>query len=201
MKTKFFISITISILVGFLIICGCATTARITKPTSPDSTMLMGRIRVICAGFSNQWFANGEHTNGVEVVLKDISSNKTLTIIARGADGLFHLVDPGSHRYTIIEFNLQTGDPQTTFKLTHTTSDSFQIDENSVNNLGDIVWRCEYVSDISTEYGKSGSYTKVSVNSWLEYKGNYDEVKSWFEETYPKSVWNNKKWENAQINK
>ena len=195
MKNKIKISITIPILVGFLLIGGCATTARITEPTSPGSTLLIGRIKVICTGFPSKWHANGDHTNGVMVKLRDVS-NEIISIRAHGADGLLYLVDPDIDRYTIVLLHVQVGTSRTLLDLYYRTSDPIYIKGNSVNNLGDILWRCDYVSKKAAEYTKSGTHTEIKINNSLVYKDNYDEVKAWFEETYPESAWNNKNWVN-----
>ncbi len=195
MKTRTLISILILVLAVLIIIGGCATTARITEPTSPSSTLLIGRIKVTCTGFPSKWHANGDHTNGVIVELKDVS-NEIISIKARGADGLLYLVDPDIARYTIVQIHLQTGTSRSTLRLDHRTNDSIYIKGNSVNNLGDILLRYDYVSKKAAEFSKRGTYTEIMVNRSLEYKGNYDEVKAWFEETYPESAWNNKNWVN-----
>ena len=195
MKNKLKISITIPILVGFLLIGGCATTARITEPTSPGSTLLIGRIKVICTGFPSSMHANGDHTHGVMVKLRDVS-NEIISIRAHGADGLLYLVDPDIERYTIVQIHLQVGTSRTITNLRHGTRDSIYIKVNSVNNLGDILLRYDYVSKKPAEYTKAGTHTEMKVNSSLEYKDNYDEVKAWFEDTYPESAWNNKTWVN-----
>ena len=195
MKSRTFVIILILVLAVLIIIGGCATTARITEPTSPSSTLLIGRIKVTCTGFPSGWNANGDHANGVIVKLRDVS-NEIISIRARGADGLLYLVDPDIDRYTIVQIHLQTGTGSHTLTLRQGTSDSIHIKGNSVNNLGDILLRFDYVSKKAAEYTKAGTYTEMKVNSSLEYKDNYDEVKAWFEETYPESAWNNKNWVN-----
>ncbi len=192
-RTLFASIILIFVLIAFL--GSCATTARITEPTSPGSTLLIGRIKVICTGFPSSMHANGDHTNGVIVKLRDVS-NEIISIRAHGADGLLYLVDPDIERYTIVQIHLQTGTGSSTLNLRLGTRDSIHIKGNSVNNLGDILLRFDYVSKKAAEYTKAGTHTEVKVNTSLEYKDNYDEVKAWFEETYPESAWNNKNWVN-----
>ena len=195
MKTRTLVSILILVLALLIIAGGCATTARITEPTSPGSTLLIGRIKVTCTGFPNKLYANGDHADGVIVKLKDVS-NEIISIRARGVDGLLYLVDPDIDRYTIVQIYLTTGSSSTRLRLDHRTNDSIYIEGNSVNNLGDILLRYDYVSKEAKESTKSGTSTVIKVNRSLEYKGNYDEVKAWFEETYPESAWNNKNWVN-----
>ncbi len=73
-----------------------------------------------------------------------------------------------------------------------------------MNNLGEIVLRCNYVSKSKSKYSNSHGYTEreyteIKGTSSLEYTGKYEEVEAWFEKTYPESVWINKNWENVQI--
>lgn len=63
MKTKILVSISVSVLVGVLLAGGAASAARIKEPVGPDSTLLIGRIKLICSGFPKSTLANGRLTN------------------------------------------------------------------------------------------------------------------------------------------
>jgi len=200
MKTKILISITILILISFLLIGGCATTSRITEPTSPDSALLIGRIKLTCTEFPKTWNINGDHPNGVVVYLANVSTKEIIKVRSRGSDGLFYLIDLDVDKYVIVAFSFQSGGSRHTVNLGFETKDVryFEIKRNFVNNLGDIKWRSKYETKVGTEWSKAGSTTTFSVKDSYNYLGNYDEVKSWFEETYPESDWNNKNWINAR---
>jgi hypothetical protein len=178
---------------------GCATTSRITEPTSADSTLLVGRIKATCKDFEPKWKMNGEHTNGIVIDLRNISTNEVISVRSRGADGLFYLVDPKEGLHVIERFSLTTGSTKYTFNLWHMLSDNvtFTIDQNAVHNLGDIEWQSICITKESKEYSKTGSYTKYDVQTSHYYLHNYAELKTWFETTYPDSSWTKMNWINV----
>jgi hypothetical protein len=178
---------------------GYAKPAKLKKPTGPESTLLIGRIQLIGSNFPKNSAVNGVHTKGITIDLKD-ESNKFIYVTSRGNDGFFHVVDPDSTQYTIVGFSILMHESNVTWEIRYPTNDAFIIQENSVNNLGDILWRIDYGSSDITEYKSRGpSQTRFSARIMIEYETNYDEVKTWFEETYPKSVWVTKDWNETQI--
>ena len=215
MKTRTLVLISILILICILLIGGCATTAQPTKPTSttrtaripepksPSSTLLIGRIKLTCTEFPNNYHVNGEHTNGVTVYLWNYATEEVISIRSHGADGVFYLIDPepANGRYVLFGFGMETGTSTLTLNLRYTIEDKpydFVLTENAVNNLGDIRWNERYETQSSKEYTDKGSQsTFASVGSHV-YELNYDEVESWSKRTYPDSDWSMKNWVNAR---
>ncbi len=199
MKTKTSVSISTFIFIVLIIIGGCATTSRITEPYNADSTLLVGRIMLTCTDFPNQWHVNGEHTNGIEVNLRHMSTNKVVSAKARGYDGLFYLINPAIGKYRIERFTLETGGSRYRINLQYAPRKDtyFNVESNAVNNLGDIEWYEKCEAEASKEYTPGGSYTTLITTESHNYKHNYAQLKSWFTKTYPDSGWNNMNWNNA----
>ena len=65
------------------------------------------------------------------------------------------------------------------------------ITKNSINNMGDIVWNENFTGAEYRGGGDSATYSKIGTHT---FKGNYDEVKNWFLNEYPKSPWRGKNW-------
>jgi hypothetical protein len=199
MKTRICILVVVSALICSTFCIGYAKSARLNEPTGPESTLLMGRIQLIGTNFPKNSALYGVHTNGISIELKD-ESNKFISVISRGNDGFFQLVDPDFTHFTIVGFSIQMSDTSAMWTIHYPANDVLIIQKNSVNNLGDILWQIEYGSSGTTEYKRRGpAEQNFSASILIEYKTNYEEVKSWFKETYPKSVWINKDWENTQI--
>jgi len=198
MKAKILVSTAVSIFAVVLLAGWGASAARIKEPTKSDSTLLIGRIRLVCTGFPKHLQANGDHTKGITIDLKD-SSNKFISATSRGSDGFFYFADLDIGQYAIVGFQIQIGDSRTTLHLDYKADDHFTIEKSTVNNLGDIVWYCDFIVRGPEEYTEQSVTTMFSARDWHEYKGNYDECKSWFEENYPKSDWKTRNWTNTQI--
>lgn len=187
-------------LIGFMIIGGCATTGLITEPTNVDSALLLGRIKLTCTEFPASWHMNGDHTNGIVVALRNLSTNKTVTVRSRGADGLFSVIDPDAGDYIIEGFTIKvsskTASKMYRITLGHETNDNiyFKIQRNAVNNLGDIRWLANYeTKGLSDTTGKVTTTTYL-VNTSHNYECNYSELNVWFGKTYPDSAWTGKNW-------
>jgi hypothetical protein len=199
MKAKIFLLFAVPALIGFTFFNGFAKPARLQKPVGPESTLLMGRIKVICTNFPKNYEANGDYTKGITIVLKD-EWNNIISVTSRGNDGFFHLVDPKFTNYTIIRFSIEIAGTRQMLQLAIQAKDVFAIHKNSVNNLGDLLWRVNYQSSETTEYSAQGdTQTPLNAGTMIECLANYEEVKSWFESTYPESEWKNKNWENIPV--
>jgi hypothetical protein len=202
MKTRILISILTFILVVLIITGGCATTSRITEPTNAESTLLVGRIILACTNFPGNWHVNGEHSNGIMVDFRNISTNAVVSVKARGYDGIFYVVDPEAGGYIVEKFTIETSGGRHRVLLRHETNEYtfFKIQRNAVNNLGDIRWFASYESMESKEYARRGGSKGIyRANTSHTYELNFTELKDWFGETYPDSAWNNKNWNNLEF--
>ena len=198
MKKMLLCAITIPVFICLLTLAGCATTAKMAEPTGAGSTLLIGRIKATLTNFPAKWHINGDHTDGIMVKIKSDVTNETRFLRVKGDDGLFYFTDPGVGTCTIVGFQFQKRVLKTKIELVYGMNDPINIRGNAVNNVGDISWRCKYVTSVSTEFSRKGSYTSAAIDESHMYKENYAEVKSWFEKTYPASAWNNRNWVNAR---
>lgn len=195
MKTKMLLSISIPILIGMLLIGGCASTGKIKEPASTDSTLLFGRITLICKGFPGDMHLNGEHTFGIKVHLIDASTKETFYVRSHGVEGLFHIVDPDGGQYFILGYEIEKKvSPTLRVTMGYRAEDTpyIVINKNSVNNLGDIRW----IETYDTRSKGDRTFTTIGSHDLLR---NYAEVKNWFEETHPDSAWNGKNWVSVEI--
>jgi hypothetical protein len=195
MKTKMLLSIGIPILIGMLLIVGCASTGKIKEPASTDSTLLFGRITLICKGFPGDMHLNGEHTFGIKVHLMDASTKEMFYVRSHGVDGLFHIVDPDGGHYFILGYEIEKKvSPTLRVTMGYRAEDNpyIVIKKNSVNNLGDIRWTETYDTRSKGEhtFNTKGSHDLLR---------NYAEVENWFKETHPDSAWNRKNWVSMEI--
>jgi len=195
MKTKLLLSISISILVTLLLIGGCATIAGVREPAGPESTLLIGRITLVCRDFPRRWYINGEHKKGVKLYLMNTSTNKMMCVSSHGKHGFFHLNDPEAGHYVILGFELKITIDRLRITMGYRAEDKsyFVISKNSVNNLGDIMWLESYI--------KKSSATTFTSHGNHNFKFNYDEVKNWYKEIYSNSAWNNENWVSVEIGK
>jgi hypothetical protein len=167
---------------------GCATTgpkptspAPFTEPANSDSTLLIGRITLTCENFPANWHVEGEHKRGIVMDLKNVNTNEIIKIKSKGSDGLFYLLDtPGYYEIVKFEYGIKSGRYWST--LTITGQYLINIEKGIVNNLGDIHCTWTYVETMKRGHAK------------VQFNENYDEVKEWFQMTYPESSWNNVNW-------
>jgi hypothetical protein len=203
MKTKTFLSILASIVIGLLLISGCSTTPKIKDPVNPESTLLIGRITLICTGFPHDLPLNGIHTDGITVYLFDATTDETLSMRSHGADGLFYMTEDISYDRVlyIVDFVIKTGSTRQTITMPYRLEDIpyIVLEANAVNNLGDIKWYEQYTAKGSKEYDDRGLQSTFHVAAYHEFKRNYNEVESWYKKTYPESEWNRKNWVNLEI--
>jgi hypothetical protein len=198
MKTKVIGSVMSVVLIGLILVSGCATTSKISEPTTADSTLLIGRIKLTCSNFPNYVRVNGEHTNRITIEVRNVSTGEVLSTKSKGADGLFYFENPEVGEYAIVGYTIITrgGNVSATFRYFYNRSNRFIIKPNAVNNFGDINWVCKLESITDKEYSRSTYQTTASWSNECFHIGNYAEVKSWFKTTYPDSSWNYKNWVN-----
>lgn len=202
MKTRIIFSVMSVIFIVLIIMSGCATTSKISEPTTADSTLLIGRIKLTCSNFPNYVHVNGEHTKGITIDVRNMSTGEVLTTKSKGADGLFYFDNPDAGEYAIVGYNITTkgGNVRATFKYLYDTSNRFNITPNAVNNFGDISWVCVFETITDKEYSDRGaSHTTANWSNECYHIGNYAEVKTWFKATYPDSAWNNINWNSLEF--
>jgi hypothetical protein len=185
----------VSILICILIIGGCAGIPRITEPANEDSSLLVGRITITAEKFPSQWRIKGDYTDGIVMHLFNRNTIEIINVRSRGDDGLLYLLIDTPGRYAITGFTFKKKEGSTTSTLRYKTSDPhiIDIDAGTVNNLGDMHWIEKFES---TTY-KAGGKSRGKSSKELRFIENYDQVREWFQQTYPDSSWNKKNWINV----
>jgi hypothetical protein len=195
MKAKIISSIVITLLIGLLLISGCATTGKIKEPTKSDSALIVGRVKMVCSNFPRDWHINGEHTSNIRVYFIDPATNDVVIVKSKGDSGVFYLVDPDAKQFVIAGFEIRKKIGNMTYTNSHRIDNTYiDITRNSVNNMGDLVWDTRFKSQ-DARGGGSSTYTTDSKH---DFKSNYNEVESWFNETFAESPWNRKEWVNVE---
>jgi hypothetical protein len=180
-----------------MFINGCATTSKIKEPVSVDSTLIVGRITVTCNNFPDNWHINGEHKSGIIVHLQNFKTDETTSVRSKGPDGLLCIYDIyDSYKITSFTFENMAGGWVSTINYNSSYPKVIKIKKGSVNNLGDIYWVETFGPKTEKVYTKTKRYQTGTSTQELIFKDNYDEVKDWFQNTYPDSNWNNKNWTN-----
>ena len=186
MKTRVLVSIIITIIIGLLLISGCATTGKMKEPAKADSTLLIGRIKLVCENFPKRWHINGEHTKDLRIYFADPETKKTVIVKSKGDDGIFYLLNPTASQFVIIGFEIKKKGGNMIFNNHHLINNTYiNITKNSVNNLGDIIW-AETFTEEEKRGGGSSSFSRIGEHT---FRSNYDEVESWFKDTFTESSW------------
>jgi hypothetical protein len=203
MKTRIFVSIFSFIVIVILILGGCASSGKITEPTHAESVLLVGRIKATCEEFEEMWNMNGEHTDKIEIDIRNLSTNEMTTVRSKGANGVFYVNEAQYGVYTIERFSYTSRGSRTVFNLGHLLNDgvNFTLDQNAVYNLGDIEWYAKCKKRESKEYKDKGAQYIYEVETMHYYQENFNALKVWFEATYPESSWNNRNWINVEYTK
>jgi hypothetical protein len=145
---------------------------------------------------------NGEHTNKIEIDLRNLSTNEITSVISRGVDGVFYVDDPKYGVYSVERFSYTSHGPGgATFNLYHILNDGviFSIKEqNAVYNLGDLEWYAKCVKRESKEYSRAVVEHLYEVQTKHYYQKNFTDLKAWFEISFPDSSWNNRNWINVE---
>jgi len=185
-----------TVVIGVLIIGGCATTGKISGPTGTDSTLLIGRVSLACSEFPQTWGCNGNHTNGIVIDLRHVQTKEITSIRSKGADGLFFLHDPEEGVYEFIKLSFKKGGSNYTTNLYYVPDRRtyFPVVRNAVNNMGDIHWQSVYQAKIEETQSRKGSSILGSVEDSCRYENNFDELEAWFSAEYPESEWNRRNW-------
>jgi hypothetical protein len=191
LRPRIFFPIIISFLIGLLLIGGCATTGKFKEPRKAESTLLIGRIKLICSDFPREWHINGEHTKGLRVYFVDVRTRNVERVISKGKDGVFYLVNPTAERYYLYGFEIRKRAGNMTFSDYYLLENIYiDITKDRVNNLADIIWYETFTEETKTGVGHS-TFTKKGSH---EFVSNYEQVQSWFKTEYAGSRWNSKKW-------
>ena len=177
---------------------GCATTSKIKEPTSPDSTLLVGRIRLDVTGFAGGFqVLNGWYTEQIEVYLVNALTEELITVKSHGSKGLFYITDLEPGVYLIAGFEKFINEQYRGIPLPVTLGypildhPHFYVTDGCVNNLSDIEWRARFV--------EGQTWIDSKADSWHLFINNYQIVEEWLGSTYPESEWNNMIWIDVEI--
>jgi hypothetical protein len=175
---------------------GCATTPKIKDPPTPESGLLVGRIKLTCTDFPGSWGVNGDHTGGIEIYFRNVSTKEIISVKSSGEDGFFYILHPPEGGLILYDMKFVKKSARQTTTLPYRFEEviGLGIKPSSVNNVGDIHWSNHAETRESKEYSQKGSHATLHAESSHEFRFNYKEVENWFKKTFPDSAWNDKNW-------
>lgn len=182
------------------------------KPRSSSNTLVLGHIKMIAHNFDGPFGFNSEMVIGLDGTYKSnlvieflhISSGKRYSIVTQSIDkdyGLLFSKNLPKGKYLMTKINFKTeaiaGGGTYWFDLWDSPYLSFTLENNKVNNLGEI--EINYYKK-TFEHKYHAKYT-ITSSSKREYNRNYLSIQQWFKERYQKSIWNNFDWINTHFTK
>jgi hypothetical protein len=196
MKSRPVVFFTGVLIVMSTIMVGCTTTPKITDPPTPASGIIIGRITLTCKDFPGSWGVNGDHTRGIEISLRNLSTKEIVSVKSSGDDGFFYLITPSDESLMFWELRFVKKAARQTVTLPYRFEEIIGVGVRSsrVNNVGDIHWIERAETGESKEYSRKGLHTTLSAHSSYEFKLNFNEVANWFKAIFPDTAWNNKEW-------
>jgi hypothetical protein len=155
-----------------ILVFGCAT---LSEPKSESDKLVTGIIIQKGEGFQNYSGAsvNGIHKTGIEMTIKNISTNEEYKVKTR-KNGLFYIYELPEGIYEIDNFYLKVTSGNAWADTHSSPNDSlkFSVVNGKVNNLGVINW------DGKMRGGTNFTFSQL-----------YNDVINEFNAQFPKSAW------------
>jgi hypothetical protein len=172
-----------------LVAAGCATTTFREEPKPPDrGTLLIGQVQVEIKDWPSREM-NGIHRRNVQVYLYDTGKKKQNQITSHG-DGAFYLVFTNVKKEIYIQgFIVKGSDRGGTSTISVEYGKRVILYPGKVNNMGRILCTVQ-TTGIRKMSTKTTSYDTVQ-----DVKVDYEDIRQWFQLTFPDSAWNDKEWE------
>jgi len=186
MKKPFFFLPAIAL--SLAIVTGCATTSFREEPKAPDrGTLLIGQVQVEIKDWPRKEM-NGVHRRNVQVYLYDNNEKKRYQITSHG-DGVFYVVFPDEKKQIFILGFVVKGN---TLGGTNTINVDYRkwvdLYAGKVNNVGRIT------ATVQTEGIAKQRTSNIVYDISQDVKVDYENIRQWFQKTFPESAWNNKEW-------
>lgn len=205
-------ALLITILLLTFTLSGCLSGRYIMEPKEGRETLLLGVIKMKVYGYDEHRGVNNEQivgatedfAEGVVVRFKNIDNKKVYVFSAKLIDEEFgliinHRLPPG--RYLFLESGARkrvyAGDYYYNFLYRALSDLRFEIVEGKINNFGEIIVHFKESRARRTWDGQENIRTE---KSHYEVGKGYHKVQSWFYETYPESLWNERIWRNIMFN-
>ena len=171
-----------------LIAAGCATTNFREEPVGGMGTLVIGQVHVEITDWPSQEM-NGVHKRNIQVFLYDIGEKEQIQVLSR-EDGAFYIVFPNTKKQIFLQGFVVKG---MTRKGTSTVTVKYGkrviLYPGKVNNVGCIVCKI-HTASISK---KRTTRTEYDIIQNVEV--DYEDIRQWFQLTFPDSAWNDKEWE------
>lgn len=162
-----------------LLVVGCVTAP--PNPTSTSDTLFVGQLVFNLTGFKKYGAAtvNGSQKNMVEVTLRNVFENTSVTVETHDPNGMFFAsgLKPGDYEIVRLYYKASVGSAWTDVILRPGTVLDFRPAPVGVTNVGKI----------------TASFDNGVSNSVKSPKG-YTAVDAGFAKQFPKSAWNSAKW-------
>jgi hypothetical protein len=172
------------VLAGMILSC-----ASIPEPSQDKRTLVTGQVILksgvyVSPGVSAN--VSGVHTMGISMSFTNTDTGETFTFTPFVKDGFFATNQFKPGRYALTQLRFSADDPSGSQWISTYPGENmkFVIRENSINNLGSILW----LSD-----PQKGSFT--------QFNRDYNRIKEWFYAESPQSKWMSFAWNNVTFSK
>lgn len=213
------------IFLSFLI-SGCATTFPL-EPNEDTRFLVVGQARLEASNFTNLDVSiNGNHTNGIQLTIKNMNTGSAEVVQSSGESGLFYFKGTPGHRYQIkrVFFEeygtgysrsfLDEAFEESQFQLPVRTDEEGMV-PSTVLTLGTLIWKADglqgsqliqkhsvlvWEGDQGVRSSSGAESSTSSQNSTALNRFTSDETQSVFSARYPTSLWNQSEWVQITFN-
>jgi hypothetical protein len=182
-----------------LLLAGLSTTSCLkTFPIKPDAStpvIVVGQLRLEAKNYTANGDAsiNGRHAAGIEIIVKDLTTNQSELLRTTGEEGFFFFKGVSGHRYQVLNLFYEvtgTGFNRSYIRndldrrvivipdATATGPDGAPLPSRRVLSLGELVWKSDNLTGTTVEQSHAT-----------------ERVKADFERRFPKSEWNRIPWQ------
>ena len=196
----------------FVIFSSCQSTKAFKDEPAGESseTLLIGNAAVFLENFNSRVIdgfnfsgLDGKYTQNFDVLLYNIDSKQAYTLKSKiNGVGLFYSTElpPGNYYfvglYLIKRIKRKTGDQimHSRIKFFEKANKTFEVKSGVVNNLGEITLSHKFEYAIG-----DGKVVPFYTESIYSSGSNFTDIKNWFNEKYPGSLWNLKTWIDTEL--
>ena len=174
-------------MISLLLCLGCAKGLPM-KPSGPEDTLVVGRIKLEAVGFKNESdipTVNGLHESGLALAFENVTSEEPLVIVSKSG-GLFcaNGLQPGMYGLVKLTIKVSGGRGYATMSTSFKRAPViFPIEPAKVTNLGCLTWVAD---DRSGESYIRQEYAPAILHDFVA-------------EKFPESAWLAREWLEVDI--
>ncbi len=167
---------------------------RLSEPTKPTDSLLIGKITLVMRGFDSsenmlKQRVNGNQSRGINISFRDMETGKTYCVMTDG-QGFFYIVNPkpGIYDITQLGFKLEAGAGWMQITDKSGFPIHVMVKPGEVFNLGIIQW-----------LAVTNKEQSIHFFSTIKPDDHPEQLKALFEERFPNSLWLQRTWEDVKV--